>query len=60
MVVVSNSSEYLMTSSMQGIKVVVHTQQVYPFPNVEGYMSSVGRQMGLVVTYVGRLATRHD
>ena len=55
MVVISNSSEYLATSSEQGIKVVVHDQQDFPFPNVDGYMSGVGRQLGVVVTLVSVL-----
>ncbi|KAH7699497.1 degenerin mec-4, partial [Aphelenchoides avenae] len=50
MIVVSNASEYLMTSSLQGVKIVVHPQETHRFPNGQGYMASVGQQKGFIVT----------
>lgn len=52
MIVVSNSSEYLMMSLLQGVKIVVHPQEAHPFPNGQGYMTSVGQQKGFIVTKV--------
>lgn len=59
MIVVSNSSEYLSTSSLQGVKIAVHPQESHPFPNGQGYVSSVGQQVGLVVTKVSQLVRTH-
>ncbi|KAH7714739.1 degenerin unc-8 [Aphelenchoides avenae] len=55
MTIVSNSTESLLSSSEEGVKIVVHSQNITPFPNVEGLKSSVGRSVSLPVTY-GKLS----
>ena len=52
MIVISDDTEYLATSSEQGIKIVVHYQEQFPFPNVDGYRSATGKAIDLRVTYV--------
>lgn len=52
MVVLSDINEYMATSSEQGIKIVVHPQDEYPFPNADGYRSAIGKEVDLRVTYV--------
>uniref|UniRef100_A0AC35F0S4 Uncharacterized protein n=1 Tax=Panagrolaimus sp. PS1159 TaxID=55785 RepID=A0AC35F0S4_9BILA len=51
MVVISDINEYMATSSEQGIKIVVHPQDEYPFPNADGYRSAIGKEVDLRVTY---------
>ncbi|KAH7707552.1 degenerin unc-8 [Aphelenchoides avenae] len=50
MTVISNSSEALPASSEEGVKIVVHNQDIAPFPNVEGYRGSVGQAVSLQLT----------
>lgn len=52
MLVMSDIVEYLSTSSSQGIKVVLHPQDVYPFPNVDGFKSPTGKLMSLKLNMV--------
>lgn len=52
MTIISNSSEELPVSSEQGVKIVVHNQDIMPFPNVEGYRSPVGQSVSLQLTRV--------
>lgn len=53
MTIIANSSEQLPSSIESGVKVVVHDQDLAPFPNVEGYKSPTGQIVSLIVTYVG-------
>lgn len=52
MTIVSNSSEALPASSEEGVKIVVHSQEITPFPNVEGYRSPIGQAASLQLTRV--------
>lgn len=56
MVVMSNISEYMFSTSSAGIKVVVHSQSQAPFPNTEGYEAAVGTQATFSVKYVRTLS----
>ncbi|KAH7706065.1 degenerin unc-8, partial [Aphelenchoides avenae] len=50
MVIMSNTTESLPSTSEQGVKIVVHSQDVAAFPNVEGLMGSVGQMVSLKLT----------
>lgn len=52
MEIVSDFDEYLSTTSEQGVKVVLHSQNVHPFPNADGFKSSVRKNMDLRINYV--------
>jgi hypothetical protein len=52
MVIMSNISDYLLTSPAAGIKIVIHSQDVYPFPNVDGYDGGVGKELRIDVSPV--------
>lgn len=49
MVVMSNVTDYLYTSPAAGIKIVIHSQDVYPFPNIDGYDGGVGQELRINV-----------
>ncbi|KAH7705956.1 degenerin unc-8 [Aphelenchoides avenae] len=51
MTIISNSTESLPSTSEEGVKIVVHSQDIAPFPNVEGHKSPVGQVAALQVTY---------
>ncbi|KAH7708924.1 Degenerin unc-8 [Aphelenchoides avenae] len=61
MTIISNSSEALPASSEEGVKIVVHSQDTSPFPNVEGYRSPVGQAVSLQLTRskVSKLGAPH-
>ncbi|KAE9553208.1 hypothetical protein FO519_003558, partial [Halicephalobus sp. NKZ332] len=51
LLILADIGEYISTSSEQGIKIVLHPQDVYPFPNTGGFKSPVGKLMDVRVTY---------
>ena len=52
MLVMSEVSDYLTSTSEAGIKITLHPQDCYPYPNVEGYKFGVGVMGGIYVSYV--------
>ncbi|KAH7724026.1 degenerin unc-8 [Aphelenchoides avenae] len=48
MTIMANSSEQLASSVESGVKVVVHDQNLTPFPNVEGFKSATGQLASLI------------
>uniref|UniRef100_A0A914DME5 Uncharacterized protein n=1 Tax=Acrobeloides nanus TaxID=290746 RepID=A0A914DME5_9BILA len=51
MLVMSEVSDYLTSTSEAGIKITLHPQDCYPYPNVEGYKFGVGVMAGIYVSY---------
>lgn len=52
MLVLADINQYISPTSEQGIKILLHPQDVYPFPNSDGFKSPVGKLMNLRATYV--------
>ncbi|KAH7694800.1 CRE-DEL-1 protein, partial [Aphelenchoides avenae] len=50
MVIMSNTTESLPSTSELGVKIVIHNQDVAPFPNVEGLRTPVGQMASLQLT----------
>uniref|UniRef100_A0A914P3E6 Uncharacterized protein n=1 Tax=Panagrolaimus davidi TaxID=227884 RepID=A0A914P3E6_9BILA len=51
MLVISNVSEYMETSSRSGFKIVLHKQGYAPFPNSEGLFVKTGKHSSINVKY---------
>ncbi|KAI6215720.1 hypothetical protein M3Y94_00417800 [Aphelenchoides besseyi] len=50
MIMFTNVSDYLPSTEYVGFKIVIHDQDYNPFPNTEGYMSSVGKASRLAAS----------
>ncbi|KAH7700769.1 degenerin unc-8, partial [Aphelenchoides avenae] len=49
----TNVSEFIATSDVTGMRVMVHDQKEFPFPDFFGYNIKVGRSTEMRVSYVG-------
>ncbi|CAD5222483.1 unnamed protein product [Bursaphelenchus xylophilus] len=48
-ITIVDEDEYLESTEFQGVKVVVHPQNTWPFPNQEGYFARPGAGFGIMV-----------
>lgn len=53
----TNVSDYLLTSDVAGMRVMVHDQGEWPFPDIFGYTIRFGAATGLAVIYVSLCGT---
>lgn len=53
LVLKTNVSEFMATSATTGMRVVVHDQKEFPFPDVFGHNIQAGRSTEMRVSYVG-------
>lgn len=53
LVLKTNVSEFIATSDTAGMRVLVHDQNEFPFPDIYGYNVPAGRSTSMGVTYVG-------
>lgn len=47
----TNITEYLLTSDTAGMKILIHDQSEYPFPDIFGYSVQAGTATSIGVTY---------
>jgi hypothetical protein len=52
LVLKTNVSEFIATSDATGMRVMVHDQKEFPFPDIFGYNVQVGRATQMGVSYV--------
>ncbi|KAH7719455.1 Protein DEL-4, partial [Aphelenchoides avenae] len=51
LIIRTNSSDNLITSDQAGVRVMIHDQQQYPFPDIAGYNIHVGRATSIGVQF---------
>lgn len=54
----TNISEFVSTTDIAGMRVLVHDQKEYPFPDIFGYNVQTGSATSIGVTYVSEASLR--